>query len=668
MLGSRLAMSSRWVYARVCFALLSFSGCSLDLESKAACATANDCLSGFVCIQNRCERPSDVESSAGASFAGAGANSAAGSAPAAAGAFASAAGAKASAEDAGAAGFAEECEDCGPRLLALVPSEGSLSPAFAGTRSEYTLSLPLLADSVAFAVTVASDVNVAINGAAFDASAASPAVAVPLGSTRIELALSEAGLPTRTYAVSVTRGTGFEQTAYVKPSLSLVQQSFGFHLALADDTLVVGLGNSGINGVDIFHDADGVWSFQTRLAPAHGEDFDAFGRGIALLDDTLIIGAPLEDSADRVIGGDQLNNDALNSGAVYVFTRSGNEWQERAFLKAKNGDPMDLFGSAVALSRDPDGGYILAVGAPGEASAARQVNGDAEDNSAPEAGAVYVFGGHDGSWAELAYLKASNATTAPAHQPGAQFGATLSLSGTSLLVGALDESGSATGVNGPQQAFDSAGSGAAYVFQRSAAGWAQQAYLKASNTDAWDNFGTSVAIDGPRLAVGAYYERSTGRGVGALQQSELNHASGAVYTFELDGSGWHQDAFIKSSNSDEGDGFGQAVALHENLLAVSANRESSKSSDPSDNSAVGAGAAYLFTHGAQGWVERAYLKASNAGGQSGSGVGDGFGQDLALSAGRLVVGAPYECSDALLVDGDQNNDAATSAGAVYVFE
>ena len=99
----------------------------------------------------------------------------------------------------------------------------------------------------------------------------------------------------------------------------------------------------------------------------------------------LAVGASAEDSAATGVNGDQADNGADNSGAVYVFVRSGSTWTQQAYIKASNTDANDNFGRSVALSGD-----TLAVGAYLEDSAAPGVNGDQADNSAAIAGAVYV--------------------------------------------------------------------------------------------------------------------------------------------------------------------------------------------------------------------------------------------------------------------------------------
>ena len=226
--------------------------------------------------------------------------------------------------------------------------------------------------------------------------------------------------------------------------------------------------------------------------------------------DTLAVGAQSEDSAFQ------------NSGAVYVFTRSGTTWtQQGPPLKASNPGLRDSFGSSVALSGD-----TLVVGAPFESSNATGVNGNQDDNSATDSGAVYVFTRDaGGTWTQQAYLKASNTGR------GDWFGHSVALSGDTLAVGANRESSNATGVDGNQGNNSASNSGAVYLFTRDAGGtWTQQAYLKASNTDGFDQFGYSVALSGSTLAVGAIGEDSDATGINGKQHNSVGTAdSGAVY-------------------------------------------------------------------------------------------------------------------------------------------
>lgn len=118
---------------------------------------------------------------------------------------------------------------------------------------------------------------------------------------------------------------------------------------------------------------------------------DQFGFAVALSADgnTLAVGAILEDSnATGIDGGSQGDNSAPESGAIYVFTRSGGTWSQQAYVKASNTGASDFFGRTLALSAD---GNTLAVGAILEASNAGGINGNQGDNFAPGSGAVYLY-------------------------------------------------------------------------------------------------------------------------------------------------------------------------------------------------------------------------------------------------------------------------------------
>jgi hypothetical protein len=100
------------------------------------------------------------------------------------------------------------------------------------------------------------------------------------------------------------------------------------------------------------------------------------------------VGAYGEGSSAIGIGGDETDNTADYSGAVYLFSNGSGSWAQTAYLKASNTDAGDLFGDSLALSAD---GATLAVGADGEASNATGINGDDADNTATQSGAVYLY-------------------------------------------------------------------------------------------------------------------------------------------------------------------------------------------------------------------------------------------------------------------------------------
>ncbi len=378
---------------------------------------------------------------------------------------------------------------------------------------------------------------------------------------------------------------------------------------------------------------------------------DRFGSRVALSADgsTLAVAALQESSRADGVNGDQTDNGAASSGAVYVFVRGASGWEQQAYLKASNSDANDEFGLSIALSSD---GSTLAVGADEESSNATGIDGNAADNSAPASGAVYLFTRQAGAWSQSAYVKASN--TAAADRFGRSV--TLSADGQRLAVGA---SGQGVG-------------GAAYVFERNANSWTQTALLKASNEgqDDWFGYALALAADGNTLAVSAREEDSNASGVDGNQADNSASAAGAVFVFTRNGQGaWSQQAYVKASNPDSNDRFGHSVALSADgaTLAVGAYGESSAATgaggDQGSNAVNSSGAAYVFVRRGVVWSQQAYLKASN------TGFSDSLGFSLALSAdGRtLAVGARNEDSNATTVNGAQDNDLSSGSGAVYLF-
>ena len=429
---------------------------------------------------------------------------------------------------------------------------------------------------------------------------------------------------------------------------------------------------------------------QAYLKASNTEAGDYFGRSVAVSGDTVVVGAPFEDSGTTSGTGNQADNSASNSGAAYVFVRSGAVWTQQAYLKANFPRADDYFGWSVAVSGD-----TVVVGATGEDNNATGVNGDQGHyyNNAPDSGVAYVFVRSGTAWTQQAYFKASNAGQYD------NFGYSVSVSGDTVVVGA-PQGGS------PYGAF---GSGAVYVFVRGGTAWTQQAYLKASNAGASDNFGYSVAVSGDTVVVGAYGEDSAATGVNGIQTDNSAASSGAVYVFVRSGTVWTQQSYLKASNAGAGDNFGRSVALSGDTVVVGAYGEASGvNGNQADNSVSDSGAAYVFVRSGTAWTQQAYLKSSNAGESyyfgyavavSGNTVvattavdeayvfvrggtawtqqaflkasnawrGDSFGYAVAVSDGTVVVGAFLEDSAATGVNGNQTDNSADGSGAAYVF-
>jgi hypothetical protein len=454
------------------------------------------------------------------------------------------------------------------------------------------------------------------------------------------------------------------ETAYIKASNTSARAFFGGSAAVAlsaDGTrLAVGAGSESSDAplagaVYVFRREAATWTQEAYLKASNSSAGITFGDVLALSGDgsVLAVAAPMEPSDATGVNGDQANDRAPLAGAVYVFERTGVVWTQVAYLKASNTGAYDRFGASVAISAD---GRRLAVGAELEDALAVSNDSEQSNDDVPNSGAVYVFRRADAGWTQEAYVKAFNVGSED------RFGASVALSsdGSSMAVGAPWESGGATGIDGVPSRDEAPNSGAVYVFARAGAFWSHEAYVKASNADRDDLFGTSVALsgDGTRLVVGADAEDSGAAGVDADQTDDTALSAGAVYVFARNDATWSQEAYVKSSNTQRGARFGVSVSVSAegDRLVVGANGES-------NDSVFHQGAAYVFERTGMGWSVTSRLVASNAE------LGDMFGTCVALSAdGRLLaVGAPMEASDAVGVGGDSTNNDADDAGAVYVF-
>jgi hypothetical protein len=449
--------------------------------------------------------------------------------------------------------------------------------------------------------------------------------------------------------------TAFKEV-YVQASNPDINDLFGSP-AIDGDTMVVGTNNessnaSGVNGDQtdnsmsksgaayVFVRTAGNWNHQAYLKASNPNANDLFGGAVAISGDTIVVGARSEASAANGVNGDQTDNALPGSGAVYVFVRSGTVWTQQAYLKASNPGKYDNFGDQVALDGD-----TLVVGAGLADGGAAGVNGNQLDMSKGDSGAAYVFVRTAGVWSQQAYLKASNPHI------GNDFGHSVGLSGNTIVVGAYSESSAATGVNGDQADTSKSQAGAAYVFARTGTLWTQQAYLKASNTDAGELFGVSVAVSGDTVVVGAPFEASSGTGVNGNQTLKTMKESGAAYVFVRSGVTWSQQAYVKAVNTDASDEFARSLAISGDSLVVGAFQESSSASgvngNPFDNSLNHAGAAYLFARTGTTWSQTAYLKSSSPT------ATEWFGWPVAISGGTIAVTASL---------------GSNWQGRVYVFE
>ncbi len=467
--------------------------------------------------------------------------------------------------------------------------------------------------------------------------------------TLVSLAVGIAAISPMDVAAEVT------QQAYVKASNTQNQTQFARSVAISGNTMVIGSNHENTGAAKsgaayVFVRTGDTWTQQAYLKASNSQINDEFGVSVAISGNTIVVGAWYEDGGSPGVNGNQADETAYNSGAAYVFTRSGTTWTQQAYLKASNPGADDYFGRSVAISGD-----TIVVGASDEDSNGTGVNDVQTNNSRQNSGAAYVFSRSGTTWSQQAYLKASNPDV------NDYLGASVAISNNTIVVGSFFESSNATTVNGNGADNSASNAGAAYVFFRSGTTWTQQAYLKAANAGSGDLFGSAVAIHGDTVVVGA-----PGEGSGDGQPT--NNAAvgaGAAYVYLRTGTSWVQQSYLKASNAQANDYFGSSVAVSLDGIAVGATREYSKATgingSQTDNSMFFAGAVYLYSRAAGVWKQEAYVKASN------TDSADEFGDRVALSGDTLVVGAMKEGSNAVGINGNQANNSLSSAGAAYVF-
>lgn len=348
--------------------------------------------------------------------------------------------------------------------------------------------------------------------------------------------------------------------------------------------------------------------------------YDRLGWSVAADGDTVVVGAP-----GHSVPGTSGYPDIFGPGRVDVYVRTGLTWTLQASLTGSNSEDYftagDGFGSSVAISGD-----TLVVGAPEEDGDSTGVNaGQGNSLNYVSSGAAYVFVRNNGIWTQQAYLKASNTDL------GDRFGLSVAISGDMVVVGAPFEDSNATQINGNQGNTSFLwNSGAAYVFLRHGTSWAQEAYLKGSNTDQSDSFGRSVAMSGETVVVGA----------------DGGHAA---YVFVRNSGVWSQQALLKTPRQPPSR-FGFSVAVSLDTVAVG-----------DFGTGLDSGEAYIFVRNLGVWTQQAHLTASNAG------VPDGFGWSVALSGDAVVVGALWEDSTPSGLNSNENDNSVAEAGAAYLF-
>jgi len=345
-------------------------------------------------------------------------------------------------------------------------------------------------------------------------------------------------------------GAAWTQAAELVESAGATNDGFGSSVAISGNTIVVGAqgatigGNASQGAVYVFTEPATGWTSATPLTPtvklteSSGAAYDYFGESVSVSGNTVVVGAPF----------------TVNSGegAAYVFAEPVSGWASAtpltptAELTELHGAAFDVFGFSVSISGDS-----IAVGSLGAT-----VDGN------NGGGAVYIFTEPVSGWTSMTPTATLTASDGAA---GDSLGESIAISGNTLVAGAAYAA-----VDGNYQ-------GAAYVFTEPVGGWtsgtqtaeltASDASVGASDGSECDFFGSSVAISGDTIVVGAVY---------APYDVTTNSAGpGAAYVFAEPASGWvdmTQTTELTASDGVARDFFGNAVSINDNDVIVGAPR------------------------------------------------------------------------------------------------
>lgn len=300
-------------------------------------------------------------------------------------------------------------------------------------------------------------------------------------------------------------GTNWIQSARVLPVGAAEHSWFGHAIAVDGDALLVGAYRDAGTRNDtgsafVFRRGTLGWTQEARLVSPMPHPLDLFGLNVAMYGDVALIGAPFEDGLGP------------ESGAAYLFRRSGSGWTLEQRLAPSDLRRDDRFGSALAI--DADRVYVSAY--------------QRDFDGLSDVGAVFVFRRQGDGWVEESRLS----PTSPLE--GDQFGASLHLSGDELAVGVA-----------PSPVYSDL-PGSVSILRNIQSTWIEEARLVASDPESYDGFGGSLASGGAWVAVGAearddpHASGADGDGVGAVYLYSVAgdcNANGSPDACDVDGGG-----------------------------------------------------------------------------------------------------------------------------------
>ncbi len=375
------------------------------------------------------------------------------------------------------------------------------------------------------------------------------------------------------------------------PTYPEAGDNLGFNVDIDGDYAIIGvpykdsLGiGSDVGKAYIYVRSGNSWIIQDSLTSSDASADDNFGYSVAIDGNYAIVGAPFWDSTGV--------SNYSDAGKVFVYLRSGSEWNEQAVLISSDPKTNQYFGWSVSL----DGAYA-AIGAY------------RDDQIGLNAGAAYIFLRTGSTWNQQQKLLASD------QEINDRFGQSVSISGDWIVVGSYydDDSGR--------------NAGAAYFFQRSGVTWTQQDKATPATDDSLYFFGLSVSMDGDYAIIGAPAPNADPQ------------EPGSAYIYLRSGTSWNQQQQITASDPVNRDLFGNSVSISGDYVVVGSPRD-----DTAPPPVIDHGSVYAFLRSGTQWNQTAKITASDVA------AGDYFGFSVSIDNNFAIIGAPQSDSTGIGAD------------------
>ncbi len=477
------------------------------------------------------------------------------------------------------------CSSCGgskdpnnTKLLGIVLSQGTLSPTFSPEIESYTASIPITTNEITAIITPEDKyATLKINGNGVEPEQESLPIKMYMGTNTLTIDVTSANKGhQQTYTVTVVRQMPPFADTLIAPDTVGSGEKLGSSMSVYEDTLVSGApyqdngATLRAGAVYIYSKASGSWVLEQKLSSPSPSQDEWFGYSVSIVANTIAVGAPNEDT------------DQIDSGAVYIFKKSGSTWSFDQTIKAETPTSGGTFGFKTIIA-----GYNMMISEPGASVGT--------DN---RAGVIHLYDNQTGTavWKQTIDIgdytpKANN-----------YMGKGLAFNGLIMVAGAPGNGGSL---------------GWIYFFSSNGTTWYVTARIPDPTFDYTNaSFGKYISLHSSAIAVGVPF------------QDTIATNSGAIYVCSPSGC---TPTPIKSPDPEANENFGTGVWIYNDLIIAGA---------PGKNG--GQGAIYAISQDANS----AWSIYSDALAPDDVQAGEGFGElILGTSTGSIFVGSPLWNSD-----------------------